>query len=342
MQVFGMKFFPGSRVSLGAAVEHQGVDFVSLANLQICKAEGVINVQQLPKSRKCMGAPGSFDLAFTPDGQYAFVANEYGTLPNADNVSGTVGVLSVHRDGRGYFDAGADLIPAGHREGAYINIPGGRAIAGVTMSHDGKRLYVTSEIAESGYQNPTHTENRKLSKDDCVQGEPVRTHNGLLTVIDVDKAKLGYGRLSIMRTIASGCSPVRIVESADGKMIWVTARGDNRVLGFDVNMLLSQRPNESFVGHADSGGTAPVGLALFNNDRLLAVANSNRFHAKDGVASVGFIDVREPSKAMVVKSLVLENEKSFPRNVKVGPDDSTLYVTLYNADKLEVIKTTVK
>ena len=37
-------------------------------------------VKNCPDCPNC--PPGSFDVAVTPDGQYAFVANEYGTLPS--------------------------------------------------------------------------------------------------------------------------------------------------------------------------------------------------------------------------------------------------------------------
>jgi hypothetical protein len=85
----------------------------------------------------------------------------------------------------------------------------------------------------------------------------------------------------------------------------VAARGRNtkfpvengyQILVFDVPTLLSDSPNNGFLGYGSSGGTAPVGMALFQNETLLAVANSNRFYAncefivaiqQNGVVSAG-------------------------------------------------------
>ena len=57
-----------------------------------------------------------------------------------------------------------------------------------------------------------------------------RVRNGLLAVIDVDKATKGMGQASIITIIAAGCSPVRAVETADGQYVWVAARGRNTQL----------------------------------------------------------------------------------------------------------------
>ena len=86
--VDGMQFFPGSpQVSVGAAVEAHGAEFFRLASLTApCAVDGVINVQQYPVNYNCnpqhLCPPGTFDIAVTPDGEYAFVANEYGLMPS--------------------------------------------------------------------------------------------------------------------------------------------------------------------------------------------------------------------------------------------------------------------
>ena len=55
-------------------------------------------------------APGTFDVAVTVDGHYAFVANEYGQLPSSTSTTetggGTTGVIKVERDGAGRFMRG--------------------------------------------------------------------------------------------------------------------------------------------------------------------------------------------------------------------------------------------
>jgi DNA-binding beta-propeller fold protein YncE len=203
----------------------------------------------------------------------------------------------------------------------------------MTLSHDGTRLYVTSEVADaatkaSGGSNPI------LSENDCVQaagGSPQL--NGLLTVIDVAAAESAPGPSAILTTVDAGCSPVRMTETADGSTLWVAARGDNRVLAFSTGML-EFNANDSLLGYADSGGTAPVGVRLFDNDKLLAVANSNRFDT--GTANFAILYAAAPPTASVVQTVPTG---LFPREVWVGPDDATLYLTNFDSDLLEVIST---
>jgi hypothetical protein len=167
------------------------------------------------------------------------------------------------------------------------------------------------------------------------------------------------------------------LETADGKYLFVAARGRNtqlpmepgasgyNVFAFDVPTLLSASPNDAFLGYGDSGGTAPVGIALFNNDNLLAVANSNRWYYNcectppppphpacllppdfpPCTASVAILDVTNrglPAIRQIIPNPNNPNSPDFPRNVTVGPDDSTLYVPNANAKTLEVITTSVK
>jgi DNA-binding beta-propeller fold protein YncE len=161
------------------------------------------------------------------------------------------------------------------------------------------------------------------------------TINGLLTVIDVAKAITTPGTGAILSRVAAGCSPTRLTETANGATLWLTARGDNRVLAFNT-ALLESNPNNALLGYADTGGTAPVGLKLFHNDQLLAVANSNRFNT--GTANATILNVTSPASASVVQTITTG---LFPREVTVGADDATLYLTNYLSDTFQVIQTTV-
>jgi hypothetical protein len=390
-KIDGMQFFLGSpQVSVGAAIERQGAEFFRLASLnEPCGMDGVIHVPQYP-IKNCSNcpncAPGTFDVAVTPDGHYAFVANEYGQLPSPTPTSetggGTIGVIMVERDAAGRFTRGRLVEPYNT-----IYIPGGDTIPGITMSHDGRYLYVTCEGSAEGinpetgkkYRDPTnvaHTRNGVVLCPGCRTGigscdnesnGPPFTRNGLLAVIDVDMATKGMGQASIITTIATGCSPVRAVETENGQYVFVAARGRNtqlrlppdpdargsQVLGFNRSALVSASPNSAFVGYGDTHGTAPVGLGLFNNDTLLAVANSNRFNntgsecqnPPPGVppctANVAIMDVSNPAEPTVNQTIPAYANDAFPRNVTVGPDD-TLYVPNADAQQLEVITTTVK
>lgn len=378
-QVTGMALFPdrylqsrGPKQSIGVAVEQSGVAFLR-ADLNTCDKESIVRAQE-PVETNCEScSPGSFAVAVTPNPWlgYTFVANEYGKTEPAsenNNLGGTVGIIRTVRDLRGGFLSWTRPIPFN----AYLYIPGASTIPGVTISQDGKYLYVVNEVAPkegnypqgthySGnpYSNPTGVANPDLTGCEKVDGlwkcaplcvneygqSDSQSNNGVLTVIDVDKAKRGWGQRSIIQTVAAGCSPVRVVETADGQYIFVATRGGNpgasdapivpaagsvgRVLVFDVSKLLSRdldTANEALVNAIkDSGGTAPVGLALFDEDKRLAVANSNRFtKGATGETSVAIFNVSDPS-AVTEPDVVCESPIfSFPRGV--ASDGSSVYV----------------
>jgi hypothetical protein len=406
--VDGIQFLPAPNgVSIAAAVEQQGSEFFNLSDIKTCAIDGnrnIINVQQRPvqppKSCAAQGAggcyPGSFRIAVTPGGNpgYAFVANEYGLKHLAPpkvnfGLGGTVGVVRIQRNAGGGFSPGTASIERNKN----IYVPGADTIPGVTVSHDGQRLYVANENARQSeinkktgnpYWDPTNVANTPnggiLASQNCQPGGLDQNgnliegqNNGLLTIIDVGKATRGGGQGSILVSIASGCSPVRVVETTNGKYIWVATRGLNlnlpgtqpgpgpgtsgyQVLTFDVSKLLSKSLNEvndALVGFGDSGGTAPVGLALFDNDQMLAVANSNRFFAKfsqpAGDTNVAILDVSKPQSPTVIATIppTPTSADMFPRDVTLGPTnvgdclaDSgcfNLYVPNYDANMLEVI-----
>ena len=128
----GINVLPNG-LGLAASIGTDGAAFYNLANLQICKALTPVQVSQGPVA----AGEGSFDTVVTPDGKYAFVANEYG-VPAGSALAGNVGVVSLQYDGSGNVTGGTLL-------GQIAT--GAQYIAGVTLSPDGSRLYVTSEIA---------------------------------------------------------------------------------------------------------------------------------------------------------------------------------------------------
>lgn len=76
-------------------------------------------------------------VAVTPDGKFAFVSNESGVAPGAAT-DGNIGAVAIQRDSSGNFTTATTLV------GQIAT--GGNAIAGMTLSPDGTRLYVTSEV----------------------------------------------------------------------------------------------------------------------------------------------------------------------------------------------------
>jgi DNA-binding beta-propeller fold protein YncE len=266
---------------------------------------------------------GTLDVAFTPDGQFAFVSNEYG---KADGVhDGSIGVVKIERDNAGHVAAGTHLL-------GKISTAGS-TIAGMTISRDGKRLYVSSE--SSAGKPPGNTNPVLYDDNRCTQGALHNMSTGLLTVIDVAKATKRQDAEAIINTVAAGCSPTRIAVTRDGTKLWVTARGDNRVLAFDTAKL-EMDPDKALIGYANTGGAAPVGLALFYNEKFLAVANSNRFD--DGEANATILSIADQASINVVATI---STGKFPRELTVGSDDATLYLTNFDSASFQVIHTTV-
>jgi len=308
-------------VNLAEGIGSAGAIFFNLTALNSCTAAGFVVSQGTIASDQ-----GTMEVDVTPDGKYAFVSNEYGVASGATS-EGNVGVVQLVYDANGNVTTGSTLI-------GQIST-GGNAIAGMTLSPDGTRLYVTSEVATSA-SDASGGGNPILSESNCVQAVGSSPQlNGTLTVINVAKAELSPNSSAILATVDAGCSPVRMAETADESTLWVAARGDNRVLAFSTGML-EFNPSNALLGYASSGGTAPVGIRLFNNDRLLAVANSNRFNTGTANSTVLFVAV--PASASVLQTT---QTGLFPREIWVGPDDATLYLTNYDSDTLEVISTTV-
>ncbi|ADV80905.1 hypothetical protein [Terriglobus saanensis] len=317
----GMNLTPNG-AGVAATLGVDGAIFYNLSTLQTCTSTG-LQVSQGPLASH----QGSFDVVVTPDGKYAFVANEFGVAAGA-TTEGNIGVVALQYDSTGVVTTGTLLGQVS---------TGGQGIAGVTISPDGSRLYVTSEVAGAS-SKAAGTGNPVLTKSNCTEQAGVAPHdNGLLTVIDVAAAEASPSSSAIVATVNAGCTPVRAVETTDGSTLWVSARGDNRVLALSTGML-ETNPDNALLGYADTGGTEPVGLRLFDGGKLLAVANSNRFEAGT-TANATILSVAVPAKASVVQTIPTG---LFPREITVGSDDRTLYLTNYNSGSLQVVTTTVQ
>ena len=111
---------------------------------------------------------------------------------------------------------------------------------------------------------------------------------GTLTVVDLRTAQRDPAH-SVLASRFAGCCPVRVVLSKDGRVAWVTARAEDDVLAFSTLRLLSD-PSHALLSRTPVG-VAPVGIQLFNNQRLIAVANSNRFTTGQA-GTVSILDYR--------------------------------------------------
>jgi DNA-binding beta-propeller fold protein YncE len=310
----GLTLLTGGK-TLVAGVGDAGVAFLSTAD--------TIHGTAKPYFASQGDGAGTFDVVTSPEGKFVFSANEYGMV---DGQRGSVGIVAVNADSEGRVT----------RPQTLGKIPAGDVVPSLTLSPDGSRLYVATELVPSkeppliaGAGNPT------LTKDDCVQkkGSPPRS-NGFITVIDTQRAiKLETG--AILSRVASGCSPVRLVETADSAALFVSARGDDAILSFAPHLLESD-PEHALIRALPSGGSAPVGMRLFAKDRMLAAANSNRFADSDG--TVALLDVSNLSNTADRAPLKKWTAGRFPRNIGISSDGKTLYLTNYTSRSLQVIQ----
>jgi hypothetical protein len=209
------------------------------------------------------------------------------------------------------------------------------AATDLVLSPDGSRLYVVSEVAGtdrrvSGKGQPM------VERVNCRQGRSGPQRNGVLYAFDVATLMRLSAQASatprdfapaLLSRAAAGCSPVRLVISADGQRLFVTARGDNRVLVFDARKLETD-PDHALLHAFPSGGELPVGLRLTAAGRLLVVANSNRFNASPG--NIAVLD------AETGRILVRFKAGTFPRNVEAAPNGMT-FVTDFASNAVEVL-----
>jgi DNA-binding beta-propeller fold protein YncE len=300
--------------TMAVGLSEAGVAFLPLDDALKGKAKPLI----LPQGSRS----GSGYLAVTPDGEFLFVANEYGD-------GGNVGVIALHRDEAG--EVHPELV---------AKIPTLNTTPGVTISADGSRVYAVGELiaAEVAAKLPGHGV-KELEREGCTQAKAGRTMpGGVLYEIDVSRARSltkasspEQVRAAVTAAEDAGCSPVREAVTDDGAMVYVTARGDNRVLVFDAKALESDREH-AFVRAIASGGEAPVGLKLFDGGKALLVANSNRFASGAGNAAV--FDLSDANKPVLRQTI---RTGDFPRNITTSADGETLYLTVFLSDELMVL-----
>ena len=237
---------------------------------------------------------GAIEVAVSPDGQFAFVTLEY-----ADRAV----VFNLGEALRAGFDA-ADY--AG-------SVPLGQAAVGMAVSPDGRWLYATSETAQS-------------------QQVPAGGPHGTLTVIGLRRAETDPAS-SVVATVDAGCQPVRVITSADGGEVWVTARGSDDLLCFSAARLVSD-PAGALVAVVRVG-EAPVGLAAVHDGSLVVVADSNRFGASGATAELDVVNVTAAlSRGRAVVGHIASG--SFPREMALLPG-GTLLVSNYASGQVEAV-----
>jgi DNA-binding beta-propeller fold protein YncE len=282
---------------LGAAAAGGGAVVISVSRAEQGNAGTYLGTLNGPVNG------GAIEVAVSPDGRFAFVSLED---------SAVIAVFNLQRALAEDFGA-TDFVGT---------IPVGLAPVGLAVSPDGRWLYATSELAVGARPSPG-----ARSSGGPLGGE------GTLTVIDLRRAETDPAG-SVVSVVQAGCSPVRVITSADGSMVWVTARESDRLLGFSAARLLTD-PSRSLVASVEVG-EAPVGLALVDDGTRIVVADSNRFQASGASSSLALINA---SAALAGRPALLGYLAAggFPRQMALEPDGRTLLVTNFSSGQLEAV-----
>jgi DNA-binding beta-propeller fold protein YncE len=289
-----------------------------------------------------MPSQQALGVAISPNGRYVLVADGgsgatvvsavaaesgapaavLGELSEGPRIGGDSIEVAVSPDGRyafvsiegdGYiavYNLRAALAD-GFRPAAYVGaILTGLAPVGLAFSPDGRWLYSTSE-----------------------ENNVITPASGLLMVMNVAEAEVNPSG-SVVATVAAGCQPVRVAASADGRVVWVTARGSNALLAFSA-LKLRTDPAQALLADVQVG-EAPVGLALVRGGSTIVVADSNQYNALAHGTNLAVIDVAAALAGRPALAGYLPAGQ-FPRDLALEPGARTLLVANYYSGQLEAV-----
>jgi DNA-binding beta-propeller fold protein YncE len=308
------------------------------AGLTVFRLNGTKN--PVPAHSIKLDSPG-LGSVLTPDGKYLLVADEnsgafvvstaaaesgasnavLGDLQTAGSQLAGAIEVTVTPDGRFAFVSleGVQAIAVfdlqralqdGFNAKDYVgSIPAQLAPVGLAMSPDGRWLYSTSE------------------------GERASTNVGSLSVISVAKAEKDPAG-SVVARVPAGCNPVRVVTSASGGIVWVTARASDAVLAYSATKLRTD-PAHALLADVRVG-ESPVGLAMVPNGSVLVVADSDRFDVTGAEATLAVVDTAD---ALAGRPALLGYLRAgvFPRDIATAPSSQLLLVSNYQSSQLEAV-----
>lgn len=301
----------------------QGATVVSVARAERGSPDPVLGTVSPPPAAH-LQAEGAIETASSADGRFVFVSLEYGA-PG--------GVVAVYKLG----SAAAPRFGPKDYVGA---ITLGDAVVGSALSPDGRYLYVTSEGARQSRAQLNATRARILRLSPSQRRRLVQSANlaglepeGTLSVISVDVAEHDPAH-AVIATVPALYEPVRVAVSPDGSVVWVTARASDRVLAFSATRLLTD-PARALLADVDVG-TAPVGVAMFDNGNRLIAADSNRFNAPGAHAALTVINAHAALRHRPAQIVTIRSGQ-FPRELAVEPNGTVVLVSNFASDQLEAV-----
>jgi DNA-binding beta-propeller fold protein YncE len=210
---------------------------------------------------------GAVQAAVSPSGNFLFV-----TLQS----SGGMAVFNLHKALTSGFNS-SDLVGI---------VPVGVQPVGITISPDGKTMYVASiQNVDTGAE----------------------ASQGRLSIIDEHKAETDP-KNAVLHTLKAGCSDVRAITSPDGSEVWVTARESNMLLGYDAAKLRTDPDNA--LNAKVPVGSNPIGETYAKNKTRIVVACSNLLDNPNG----------KPSLYVVNPAAALDGKPAVTGKIIVGTE----------------------
>jgi DNA-binding beta-propeller fold protein YncE len=304
------------------AADGNGAVVISVARAESGAAGAVLGTLAAPSGKTQGALSGSaIEVATSTDGRYAFVTLEYDQRAAVFNLAGAVS--------------------HGFSSAAFVgSIPLGQAAVGLAVSPDGRWLYGTSEIARAAQhpagisapaagKGPSPSASR-AARTGILPGEPP----GTLTVINLRRAETDPAH-SVIATVKAGCQPVRVITTANGTQVWVTARASDDVLCFAAARLVSD-PSRALVAVVRVG-EAPVGLTAVRDGTLIVVADSNRFSAPGAHADLAVVNV---AAALDGRPALVGHIPAgqFPRDMTAAAN-GTVLVSNFSSGQVEAVDT---
>ncbi|MBV8887146.1 MAG: hypothetical protein JO235_24565 [Chroococcidiopsidaceae cyanobacterium CP_BM_RX_35] len=291
---------------IGNATSPQGVQIIDIQKAIAGQSNAILGT--VPTG----DGSGPIEVGLSVDNRFVFVSNED---------QETVNVIDF-----------ANAVASGGSASSIVGaIPVEQLPVGLAFSGNGRYLYITNEEA-----NPTDPGyNPAACNIPNGSGGTSPAPEGTLTVVDVQKAETAPAQ-SVLATVYAGCSPVRVVLSQDSEIAWVTARAADAVLAFSTRALLESGHQLPALLSTTPVGTAPVGIQVFDHDRFIAVANSNRF-TSGGTGTVSILDYAKALNGMGDAATVgTFTAGEFPRQWALSPDGEYLYLTEFSSNILAI------
>jgi DNA-binding beta-propeller fold protein YncE len=278
--------------------------------------------------------------AFTKDGRYVLLAHGDGaqvlSVPEAE--AGNVAVVGTLHSPRGRGAVQVTISPDGNFAFVTLQKSGGMAVFNLQQalaSNFTQPSFVgivpTGEepvgIGISGDPAPRWlyvTSMRKLNAADPSEG--------FVSVVNLRKAEVSPAR-AVVSKVTAGCSPVRVMTSKDGKVVWVTARESDALLGFSAVKMRTD-PKHSLIARVDVG-EGPIGQTFVAQDSRIVVADSNYKSLSSAKPNVAVVSVKQ---ALAHKPALLGVFKSGEVPRQFYAIGKRLLVTNFGSGQLQAVK----